>query len=241
MMGNWIGKCALGLMLTVGGATALPAQTSAVNNPARKFMTPDQARRGTHNKYYKAFDNRRQIDPIYTSEIHEQADVIAKCIARRGGDKAGSYLGGQLVGDPDYAHIGEALNGRLKRCAESESAAPAIAISGALAEELLAEKAPHFEDRAVGVSEETARKFFGDLTGAVTIDSIAGCLAVYSPGLAYKAVQSKSGSDEEAAALDTLYSQTPECGLSKTPSQIPVLYQRGALATALYKWTTTQS
>ena len=45
MMGNWVGKFALGLMLTVGGATALPAQTSAVNNPARKFMTPDQARR----------------------------------------------------------------------------------------------------------------------------------------------------------------------------------------------------
>ena len=71
----------------------------------------------------------------------------------------------------------------------------------------------------------------------MTIDSIAGCLAVYSPGLAYKVLQSDSGSEEEAAALEGLYSQTPECGLSKTPSEIPALYQRGALATALYKWS----
>jgi hypothetical protein len=204
-------------------------------------MTPDQARRSTNSKFNREFDNKRLMDPIYTSDIHGQADVIAKCMAERGGDKAGSYLGGQLVGDPDYARIGEALNGRLKRCADSESAAPAIAISGALAEELLTAKAPHFEDRAVGVSEESARKFFGDLTGAVTIDSIAGCLAVYSPGLAYKVVQSKAGSPEETAALAALYGQTPECGLSKTPSEIPILYQRGAVATALYKWTTTQS
>ncbi len=240
-MGKWVGKVAIGLMLMAGGTTSLPAQTSAVNNPARKFMTPDQARRGTNSKFYKEFDNKRLIDPIYTSEIHDQADTIAKCIAKRGGDQAGSYLGGQLVGDPDYAHIGEALNGRLKRCVDSEASAPAIAISGALAEELLAARAPHFEDRAAGVSDETARKFFGNLNGAVTIDSIAGCLAIYSPGLAYKTVQSEAGSREEAAALDALYAQTPECGLSKTPSEIPVLYQRGALATALYKWITTRS
>ena len=236
-MGKWIGKVAIGLMLATGGATALPAQSSAVSNPARKFMTPDQARRGTNSKFYQEFDNRKLVDPLYTSEIHGQADVIAKCMVRRGGDKAASFLGGQLVGDPDYAHLGEALNGRLKRCTESDSVAPAIAISGALAEELLAAKAPHFDDRAVGVTDEVARKFFGDLSGAVTIDSIAGCLAVYSPGLAYKVLQSDSGSEEEAAALEGLYSQTPECGLSKTPSEIPALYQRGALATALYKWS----
>lgn len=236
-MGNWVGNIAIGLMLTAGGAASLSAQTSAVNNPARAVMTPDQARRGTNSKFYQEFDNRKLVDPIYSSAIHGQADTIAKCLAKRGGDKAGDLLGGQLAGDPDYAHIGTALNGKLKRCAESDSVAPAIAISGALAEELLSAKAPHFDDRAAGVTDETARKFFGDLNGAVTIDSIAGCLAVYSPGLAYKVVQSDSGSKEEAAALDALYSRTPECGLSKTPAGIPVLYQRGALATALYKWS----
>jgi hypothetical protein len=240
-MGKWVGKIAIGLMLTAGGATSLSAQTSAVTNPARQVMTPDQARRGTNSKFYKEFDNRKLVDPLYTSEIHGQADTIAKCIAKRGGDKAGDFLGGQLAGDPDYAHIGEALNGKFKRCAESESVAPAIAISGALAEELLSAKAPHFDDRAAGVTDEVARKFFGELNGAVTIDSIAGCLAVYSPGLAYKVVQADSGSKEEAAALDALYRGTPECGLSKTPDEIPVLYQRGALATALYKWSSTSA
>jgi hypothetical protein len=240
-MGKWVGKIAIGLMLTAGGATSLSAQTSAVNNPARQVMTPDQARRGTNSKFYKEFDNRKLVDPLYTSEIHGQADTIAKCIAKRGGDKAGDFLGGQLAGDPDYAHIGEALNGKFKRCAVSESVAPAIAISGALAVELLSAKAPHFDDRAAGVTDEVARKFFGELNGAVTIDSIAGCLAVYSPGLAYKVVQADSGSKEEAAALDALYRGTPECGLSKTPNEIPVLYQRGALATALYKWSSTSA
>jgi hypothetical protein len=240
-MSKWIGKVAIGLMLTVGGAASLPAQQSAASNPARAVMTPDQARRGTNSKFYKEFDNKRLIDPLYSSEIHGQADTIAKCIVKRGGEKVGTFLGGQLVGDPDYAHIGEALSGRLKRCADSESAAPAIAISGALAEELLAAKAPKFEDRAAGVTDDAARKFFGDLKGAVTIDSIAGCLAVYSPGLAYKVVQAESGSKQEAAALEALYNRTPECGLSKTPSEIPVLYQRGALATALYKWSSTSA
>lgn len=240
-MGNWVSKVALGLALTMGGATSLPAQTSALNNPANRLASPDQARRGTNSKFNREFDNKRLIDPAYSSEIHGQADVIAKCIAKRGGNKAASYLGGQLLGDPDYTHIGDALNGHLKRCVDTESSAPAIAISGALAEELLTAQAPHFVDRATGVTEQTAHKFFGDLTGAVTIDSIAGCLAVYSPGLAYKVVQTEAGSAAEAAALDALYSHTPECGLSKTPDEIPVLYQRGALATALYKWNASQS
>ena len=82
-MGKWIGKVAIGLMLATGGATALPAQSSAVSNPARKFMTPDQARRGTNSKFYQEFDNRQLVDPLYTSDIHGQAGLFLKLLASR--------------------------------------------------------------------------------------------------------------------------------------------------------------
>ena len=87
------------------------------------------------------------------------------------------------------------------------------------------------------MNEDAAHRFFGELTGAVTFDSVAGCVAVYSPGLAYKVLQAPVASEAETAALQEVYKQTPECGLTAPPQAIPQLYQRGALATALYKWT----
>ena len=201
--------------------------------------TPDIRRRSTHGEFQAEFDVRRLMtDPSSASALHEGALAIAECIARRSGDRASSYLGGGLVGDPEYERISGALTGRMQSCARSEATATAIAISGALAEQLLAAKPPHVQDRAPAVNEDAAHRFFGELTGAVTFDSVAGCVAVYSPGLAYKVLQAPVASEAETAALQEVYKQTPECGLTAPPQAIPQLYQRGALATALYKWTT---
>jgi hypothetical protein len=103
-------------------------------------------------------------------------------------------------------------------------------------------KAPTFDDRAIGVNDLAAREFFGDLSGQVTFDTIAGCLAVYSPGLTYKLVQTEVGSDAETTALNAVYARSPECNMASPPtSMVPASTQRAALATALYEWTVRQS
>jgi hypothetical protein len=249
-MRRWIETSVLGSALLLAAATPLSAQTSGgfggaggLPDPRLKVETPDvrHSNRMSPGELQREFDVRYLSDPVHAAELHGYADAIAKCIMKRGGDNAASFLGGQLVGDPAYERIGKALTGRMRRCADTDQGATALAISGSLAEQLLAARSPHFEDRAPAVSEEEAGKFFGDLQGQVTFDNVAGCLAVYSPGLAFKVVQSEAGSKDETAAIEALYKQTPECGLSTTPTSIPVLYQRGALATALYEWSTRKS
>ena len=234
---------ALSLAISVSIVPSADAQTGPTRQTGRTsstqgVTTPDIRRRSTHGQFQAEFDARRLTnDASSAAALHEGALAIAECIARRSGDRASSYLGGGLVGDPDYERISDALTGRMQSCAREEASATAIAISGALAEQLLAAKPPQVQDRAQAVNEDVAHRFFGELTGAVTFDNIAGCVAVYSPGLAYKVLQAPFASEAETAALQEVYKQTPECGITAPPQAIPQLYQRGALATALYKWT----
>ena len=65
---------------------------------------------------------------------------------------------------------------------------------------------------------------------------IGRCAAAYSPGLVQGVFAQKPGSDAEAKALDTLYSSTPECGLTARPDELPATRQRAALALGLYDW-----
>jgi hypothetical protein len=243
IMPGRLAALALGIAITVSLASSADAQTGPTRQTGNSgsmqgVHTPDIRRRSTHGEFQREFDARRlTTDPSSAAALHEGALAIADCIARRSGDRASSYLGGGLAGDPDYERISGALTGRMQSCARSEASATAIAISGALAEQLLVAKPPNVQDRAPAVNEDVAHRFFGELTGAVTFDNIAGCLAVYSPGLAYKVLQAPVASEEETAALQEVYKRTPECGMSAPPQAIPQLYQRGALATALYKWT----
>ena len=165
-----------------------------------------------------------------------QASTIAECILRTGKSRAPALLGGSLAGDPGYEKLDRGLRGRFGDCA-ADLEAPAMMISGALAERLTLADIKATEDRAKSVNVDEATKFHGDLSGPVTLESIAGCLAVYSPGLTYKVLSTDIASGEETAALKTLYSSTPECGMNEAPSGIEAGYQRSALATALYTWT----
>jgi len=230
---------ALGIMLSIPAippafAQSNPGRQTGSSAPSQGVMTPDLRRRTTQEGFRGEFDNRRAND---TSSVRGGADAIASCVVRRGGDQAGSYIGGALAGDPDYKRIGDVLNGRFRNCTTDAAAASASNISSALAEQLLAKQAPALQDRAPSVSEDAAHKFFGNLEGPVTLDNIAGCQAVYSPGLVYKLLQTSVGSSDEAAALQAIYRQTPECRMSAPPEGIDTLYQRSVLATALYKWT----
>ena len=229
--------------LIFGGLLAIAASpVAAQNSPPQGVIPPGQGVRPTSTTLQRDYDSARMsAGALAASDLRKNSEAIAKCIARRGGDRAGGYLGGNLVGDPDYQRIGDALNGRLQSCAQGKEVATAITISGALAEELVRAQAPQLTDRAQAVNEDDAHHFFGDLTGAVQLDNIAGCLAVYSPGLVYKLLGTQSGSAEETTALAEVYGQTPECHMSAPPASVSALYQRGALATALYKWTNKEA
>jgi len=230
--------------LSLFGASAASAQVvgpvPGVQNGQSfgNVMTPETQNRTNNTMMQREFDNRRlnaQLsDP---ARLRSGANEIASCLVRRGGDRAGSFVGGALVGDPDYKRISDALTRRYSNCANGTAAATASAISGALVEQLLEKQAPTLPDRAQGVSEEAAQKFFGTLSGPVTLEAIAGCIAVYSPGLVYKLIQTEVGSGEETAALQAVYAQSPECKMSAPPPGVDAELQRSVLATALYKWT----
>jgi hypothetical protein len=229
------------MSLAAAACLFAPLPAAAQTVPQGVF-TPEMQHRPSNQTLQTEFDNRKLRSQMTDAELaYAGASSIASCLARRGRDQAGSFLGGSLMGDPDYTRIAEALTKRYSNCAANTAASTASAISGVLAEQLLVKQAPALEDRATGVSEADAHAFFGDLTGVVTFDNVAGCLAVYSPGLVYKLVRTDVGSDEQTAALQALYRQTPECKMSAPPEQIDPADQRGTLATALYKWTHRQA
>jgi len=223
---------ALGAVIALTMASPATAQRQGGYSPPAGVITPEARSRVGQTNFERDSTSRRADDVSA-----EGASLIADCIVRRSGNKAGSYLGGVLAGAPEYARIAEALSGRLSNCAEVSAAATASAISGALAERLVLKEAPALADRAPTVAEDAAHRFFGELKGPVTLDNIAGCLAVYSPGLAYKVLKTKAGSSDEGVALEAVYKETPECGMPAAPATVPASSQRGALATALYKWS----
>lgn len=237
-MGKLLVTFALALGASCAVATPILAQTS---NPRGGVTTPDLRRRTTVREFDNGLADRRLDGAIPPAAMYAQANEIAECVARRGRDKADTYLGGQLLGDPDYQRIAEALTGRLRNCANSAATASAVAISGALAEQLLTARSASFEDRAAAVNVDDAQRFYGDLSGVVTFDNVAGCLVVYSPGLAHKVLKAEIDSAEETAALEALYRATPECRMSSPPAGISALTQRATLAAALYKWSTLAS
>ena len=114
-----------------------------------------------------------------------------------------------------------------------ESGIPA----GALAEQLLLRENPTLDDRAANVDVTKAEAYHGNLNGAgVTLSNFSRCLAVYSPGLAFKVLKSDPGTSGEEDAVDALYGATPECGLTARPADIAPTAQRGPIAEGLYYW-----
>ena len=162
------------------------------------------------------------------------ANEVATCLARRAKDKGGELLGGPMTDDPEFKQLTRALKGKYSNCSSSKPV-PLILINGALAEQLIRMKQPSLQARAA-VANAAAAKAFYATNGGVTIDSLGRCLAVYSPGLAYRVLATGAGSPTEAQALSQLYAQTPECGVRAAPRDITSVEQRTAVAAGLYHW-----
>ena len=226
-------KSALSAIAIVALAAPALAQVQPPSPRTPVGAKPPQVR-GVFAREHDISNNRNNTGASATA--YARAATIAECIVRFGKNRAPDLLGGSLAGDPGYAKLERGLRGRFGDCA-ADLEAPAMMISGALAERLTLAESNASADRAQSVNVDEATKFHGDLSGQVTLESIAGCLAVYSPGLTYKVLSTDIESDEETAALKALYAATPECGMREAPSGIESGYQRGALATALYART----
>ena len=193
-----------------------------------------------------AVSSNQLIDREYNSKIRSNipakdvtnitvAKATAKCLASSAKDKAGKLIGGPMTEDPSFKALSRGLFGRYRNCAPTTEGVPLVLISGALAEELLRLKQPALQSHAVPTDPVAAKAFYAT-TGGVTIDSLGRCLAIYSPGLAYRMLWTGAGSAAESDALRQLYAETPACGVRVTPRDIPTVEQRSAVATGLYYW-----
>ena len=203
------------------GPYDLPAPTSGMINGKKKFdVNFDKAAHAGANGGISQF---------------QLASKVADCLAERN-DKAAELLGGAMSDDPKYSHLVTALKGKYRMCNTAvEAGVPLVMINGALAERLVEGTPRPLEDRAKSVNVTTAEPFYTN-PGGRTIGTVGRCIAVYSPGLAYKLLSTPASSPQENAALDTVYRATPECGMSRQPSGISADEQRSAIAAGLYHW-----
>ncbi|QIG80508.1 hypothetical protein [Stakelama tenebrarum] len=177
--------------------------------------------------------NPENAASTYRASIQE-----ASCVVNISGDRSADLIGGELTDDPRFRDLTRAMSQRYSACVRDPSGrVMPIMLSGAIAEQLLLEQpAESFEDRASSVNVNDAEAFHGNLAEGVTMAKIAACVAVYSPGLVRKVLDTEVGSATEGEALDAAYRATPECGLPARPASIPEAFQRGALAEALLLW-----
>jgi hypothetical protein len=175
-----------------------------------------------------------------SSASYSNSLAEAQCLLRMGGDRVASLIGGEGTDDETYRDMRRGMLGQYRGCARNPSGrVMPMMLSSAIAEELVRrEETRAFEERAMSVNVDEAARFHGDVEGGqVTLSRISRCMAVYSPGLAYKVLQTRVGSDEESAALDALYARTPECGVAQRPKDITSVFQRAAVAQSLYLWS----
>lgn len=220
----------------LAGVTALASASLATSAASQVYVPPSD----------NAVGNNQAIDREYNSKIRlsalpkeardmTAADIVAKCLAKSAKGKAAELVGGPMTDDASFKRLSRALFGRYRTCAPSTEGVPLVLISGALAEELVRMKQPALQSRTVPADAASAKAFYAT-SGGLTIDSLGRCLAVYSPGLAYRVLLTTIGTPAEKEALGQLYAQTPECGVRATPADIPLGEQRTAVSSGLYHW-----
>ncbi|RYY25084.1 MAG: hypothetical protein EOP62_14690 [Sphingomonadales bacterium] len=222
--------------------TSAFAQAEGVPKPA---VNPGGVGGASNRNSMTDFERRMNLNnmfenPASAAKGYDDSRLIAGCVVKLSGSKAGALIGGEGTKDPHFTKLSNAMTGRYTSClrgASAKSLSPVL-LNSAIAETLVEhDGATGVADRAASVDTDKASAFHGDLSGPVTINNIARCTVVYSPGLARKVLATEAGSAEEKFALDALYSQTPECGMATTPTSVGQILQRSAIADASYAWS----
>lgn len=221
-------------------AVSLVALAIAAGAPASaQFKGSPKNEKPNNSNFQRLLDSEMLIaDPAKASQLYAQGGSVGRCIVNIAGSGSAKLLGGPGSADPGYRSLAKAIGGRFSACSRDSGAVPVQVINYGIAEELVRRGSfASLADRAPSVNVDDATRFQGAASGQVTVDSIARCLSVYSPGLVSKVLTTPVRSDAEAAAMQTLYRSSPECGLAAVPTSVPIPFQRGELAVALLQWT----
>jgi hypothetical protein len=225
------------------GTAALVAQSPLSAQPTPKPTGPAgpstfNERHPNRETFSREYDTKIRLklenQPVAT---YVQAKAVAACLANRNKKDAGSLVGGFMTSDTNFDALTRALSRKYQACVTEDAVGvPMAYINDALAEELVRRQNPALQDRVVPADAAAAKGFYATLDG-LTMDTLGRCFAVYSPGLAYRVLATGAGTPSESAALASLFSSTPECGVPASPKDIPAVEQRGAVAAGLYHWT----
>lgn len=173
-------------------------------------------------------------DPIQAQ--YAGAVITAKCVVRRSKGTASQYVGGPGTADPQYSNLAELLAKKFSNCIEvGDKGTPMFVVNAALAEQLLLADETALADKPQSLDMDKANAFYLTNGKITSLDALARCVAVNSPGMVQKVLKAEAGSESEAAAIAAAFSRTPECGVA-TPPKIANVEHREMLATGLYQW-----
>ncbi len=223
----------LGAALLASAAGATAQQSKPPPPPPSTY----DLRQGNANTNFRRDYNSKVVLSSENKEVatYMLARNMAACVAKKAPAEAGKLLGGPMTSYGNYEQLTAALRKKHRGCVTQEAAVPIGIVNGALAEELVRIINPRLQDRSAPGAVAGAKAFY-TAPGGVTMDTLGRCLAVHSPGLAYRVLGTAAGSADEARAIAALFAQTPECGVRAAPRDIPAMEQRSAVATGLYHW-----
>ncbi|RYD90906.1 MAG: hypothetical protein EOP61_28595, partial [Sphingomonadales bacterium] len=104
------------------------------------------------------FEQRMNIqkmfeDPASATKVYDNSRLIAHCVVKLSGDKAGTLLGGPGTADPRFSKLSNAMTGRYASClrgASAKSLSPAL-LTSAIAEDLVERDTTAVPDRALSL------------------------------------------------------------------------------------------
>lgn len=170
-----------------------------------------------------------------TAERYRYAAHMANCVLASRGNKAAEYI--DIDDKPQFKKLERAYRGRHMQCANSaERASPMMFVNGVMAEMLVLANVDVPPLRAEDLPAEQVNSFLGGPRVLIDLPALGRCLAVYSPGYGYDLFYTLPGSDEEEEALDRMYRNSPECGVTERPEKVDTVQQRLAIALGLFRW-----
>ncbi|MBW0144922.1 hypothetical protein [Sphingomicrobium clamense] len=200
-------------------------------------QTGGEGLNGELNVDWQLIGMLRQLETNSLMSRYGHAGFMAYCVITSVGNGAAAYV--DTSSEPDYQELLRAYRYKHMQCANAaERAAPAMLVNAAIAEMLVVRNVapPPLRAKKDEIDMVKASVFLRGPEGDSNIATVGRCATIFSPGYAYDVLYTEPGSDEEEEALNDLYANTPECGLSEAPDGLDTIFQRTALAMGLFKW-----
>jgi len=222
--------------VTIASVAASLMLTTSAGVASAQQQTPSADTLRPNGQYFAQEFNNRQLyaSTEKAADAYIESAKIARCLATTG--SIDGLVGSRRPSDEDFAALTGTLNGDRRDCLRNTRGGLPLMVSASLAEEGLKAMDVEWEDRAMSLDMDEAEAFYLIAEEKASLDTIGRCLAVFSPGLAYKALNTEPGSTDEEGSFNTVYRSTPECGLATAPTGVPIPFQRAALAHGLYQW-----